>query len=140
MKQCTICNKVIMTEEPQILAMGAYGTAKYLCDECSGDLEEATLGRDPEKIAAAMERIGTRLANTNPNKSTFLTVNEVMEKAAARAKLIKEGKYDLRMTKRALMRFPRNSWRPRRTVSLTVPMKKSFVNLTSFIIGFLWEC
>lgn len=101
MKQCTICNKVIMTEEPQILAMGAYGTPKYLCDECSGDLEEATLGREPEKIAAAMERIGTRLANTNPNKSTFLTVNEVMEKAAARAKLIKEGKYDFSLDEEA---------------------------------------
>ena len=94
MKQCTICNNVITTEEPQILAMGAYGTPKYLCDECGKDLEEATLGREPESIAAAMDRIGTRLASTNPNKSTFVTVNTIMEEAANRAKLIKEGKYD----------------------------------------------
>ena len=94
MKQCAICNKAITAEEPQILAMSAYGTPKYLCDECGDDLDEATLGREPDQIAAAMDRIGTRLANTNPNKSTFLTVNEVMKNAAARAKLIKEGKYD----------------------------------------------
>ena len=94
MKECTICNRTITSEEPQILAMSAYGTPKYVCDECGGDLEEATLGRDPEKIAAAMDRIGTRLASTNPNKSTFLTVNTIMEEAANRAKLIKECKYD----------------------------------------------
>ena len=94
MSKCTVCNKEFNSEEPKILAMGAYGTPKYVCDECAEDLDEATLGRDPEKIAAAMDRIGNRLANTNPDRSTFNTVNSVMKEAAERAKLIKEGKYD----------------------------------------------
>ena len=92
--KCTVCNKEFKSEEPKILAMGAYGTPKYVCDGCSEDLDEATLGREPEKIAAAMDRIGQRLADTNPDKSTFMTVNSVMKVAAERANLIKEGKYD----------------------------------------------
>lgn len=92
--KCTVCNKEFKSEEPKILAMGAYGTPKYVCDGCSEDLDEATLGREPEKIAAAMDRIGQRLADTNPDKSTFMTVNSVMKAAAERANLIKEGKYD----------------------------------------------
>ena len=55
--KCTVCNKEFKSEEPKILAMGAYGTPKYVCDGCSEDLDEATLGREPEKIAAAMDRI-----------------------------------------------------------------------------------
>ena len=92
--KCTLCNRDFTSEEPKILAMGAYGTPKYVCDGCSEDLDEATLGREPEKIAAAMDRIGKRLADTSPDKSTFMTVNSVMEAAAERAKLIKEGRYD----------------------------------------------
>ena len=92
--KCTVCNKEFSTAEPKILAMGAYGTPKYICDGCSLDFDEATLGRDPEIIAAAMDRIGKRLAETNPDKNTFMTVNSVMQTAAERAKLIKEGKYD----------------------------------------------
>ncbi len=94
MSKCTICNSVITAEEPKILSMGAYGTPKYLCDVCAEDIEEITLGREFDKIAAAMERVGGKLAETNPEKSTFNTVNSIMESAAERAKLIKEGNYD----------------------------------------------
>jgi hypothetical protein len=94
MSKCTICNREITSEDPRILTMGAYGTPKYLCDECSSDIDEVSCGRDYDKIAATMEKIGNLLANSNPDKTTFETVNSIMEEAAERAKLIKSGEYD----------------------------------------------
>ena len=94
MCNCSICNKEILTEEPKILVMGAYGMPKYLCDECSRDIDEVTLGKDYETIAAAMDRVGEKLSCSNPDNTTFMTVNSIMEESAERAKLIKEGKYD----------------------------------------------
>lgn len=91
---CVVCNKEFYSEDPRILAMGAYGNPKYLCDECGEDFEIATLDPDVEKIAEAMDRIGKKMSESNPDKFTFETVNEVMARAGERAKLIKEGKYD----------------------------------------------
>ena len=92
--KCSICNREFTSEFPKILAMGAYGNPKYMCDECGADFETATLGRDVDEIAAAMDRIGAKMANTNPDRFTFNTVNGVMADAGERAKLIKEGNYD----------------------------------------------
>ena len=94
MEKCTICDVELISEEPKILTMGAYGTPKYLCLCCSDDIDEATRGKDIDSIAAAMDRLGKRMAETNPDKLTFDTVNTIMESAAERAKRIKEGTYD----------------------------------------------
>ena len=91
---CVICNREFSSEEPKILAMGAYGNPKYMCDECGEDFDIATLDPNVEKIVEAMDRIGKKMANSNPDKFTFDTVNEVMASAGARAKLIKEGNYN----------------------------------------------
>ena len=100
MSKCSICDKKIDSAEPGILAMGAYGTPKYLCEECSRDIEEITVGREFDSIAAAMDRVGKKMANANPDKATFNTVNSIMESSAARAKLIKEGDYDFSLDER----------------------------------------
>ena len=94
MSKCAICNAIIEAEEPKILSMGAYGTPRYMCDECAVDIDEVTLGRDYDRIAEAMERVGKKLAETNPDKGTFNTVNVIMQSSAERAKLIKDGSYD----------------------------------------------
>ena len=94
MKQCAICDKPIDSENAPILTMGAYGNPKYLCDECAADLDVATLGTDYEQIAAAIERIGNRMSNFDPDSITFKNVSVIMANAADRAKLIKEGTYD----------------------------------------------
>lgn len=94
MSKCSICQRAIAEEEPKILSMGAYGTPRYICDECSADIDEVTLGRDYEKIAATMDKIGKLLADSNPDKGTFNTVNSIMKDAAERAKKIKDGTYD----------------------------------------------
>ncbi len=94
MKQCAICDRNIECEEPNILTMGAYGKPKYLCEDCSSDIETATLERDYEKIAAAMDRLGEKMANFDPDSITYRTVSAIMESAAERAKQIKGGTYD----------------------------------------------
>ena len=94
MCKCAICNAHIDAEEPKILSMGAYGTPRYMCDVCAADIDEVTLGRDYDRIAEAMERVGKKLAETNPDRGTFNTVNVIMQSSAERAKLIKDGEYD----------------------------------------------
>lgn len=94
MKQCVICDKIIEREDAPILAMGAYGNPKLLCDECAADIETVTTERDYEKIAASMARLGDKMANFDPDSMTYRTVSEIMAKAAERAKAIKAGTYD----------------------------------------------
>ena len=94
MKQCAICDKFIENEEAPILTMGGFGNPRYLCDECADDLDIITDGADYETIAAAMERLGQRMSNFDPDSHTYKTVSVIMAKAAVRAKAIKEGTYD----------------------------------------------
>ena len=91
---CAVCNKKFTSEDPKILTMGAYGNPNYICDECGEDFDIITLDSDVDKITEAMERIGKKMADSNHDKFTFDTVNGIMTDAGARAKLIKEGKYD----------------------------------------------
>ena len=91
---CAICGRDFSSETPRVFAMGAYGNPKYVCDECGDDFEIALGDRDVEKIADAMDRIGKKMASSNPDGFTYKTVNEVMAKAGERAKLIKAGEYD----------------------------------------------
>lgn len=94
MKTCTVCRKSFDSEDAPILIMGAYGSPKYLCPECAADLDVATLGRDFDEIGAAMERLGARMSNTDPDKLTYDTMNGLLASAADRAKAIAAGEYD----------------------------------------------
>ena len=91
---CVICNREVDEETSAVLEMGAYGNPKYLCDECSSELDTATVGTEVEEIASAMERLGKKMAQTDPSTRTFVTVSSILERAAERAKKIKEGSYD----------------------------------------------
>ena len=94
MDKCSICNAKIDTEDAPILTMGAYGTPRYLCEECAADLDTATLSRDTDEISAAMERIGNKMADSDPDKQTYTTVTALMTSARDRAKKINAGEYD----------------------------------------------
>ena len=94
MDKCSICNAKIDTEDAAILTMGAYGNPRYLCDECAKDLDTATLSRDTDEIAEAMECIGSKMADSDPDKQTYNTVTALMANALDRAKKIKDGEYD----------------------------------------------
>ncbi len=94
MKQCAICDKHLECEEPKILTIGGYGTPKYLCDECAEDIDIATLDRDYDNIAAAIERLGNKMSSFDPDGVTYKTVSSIMKSSADRAKQIKDGTYD----------------------------------------------
>ncbi|MBQ7386941.1 MAG: hypothetical protein IJW03_02115 [Clostridia bacterium] len=94
MKQCAICDRLIEREDAPILTMGAYGNPKLLCDECAHDIDVATLDRDYDNIAAAMDRIGKKMSNYDPDGATYKIVSSIMENVAERAKQIKDGTYD----------------------------------------------
>lgn len=94
MKKCCMCNAVIEKDDAPILAMGAVGNPKLLCDTCAELLDTATMGREYEKIEAAMDTIGRKMSESNPDTTTYSIVSVLMAKAAGRAKAIKIGKYD----------------------------------------------
>ncbi len=94
MEQCVICNKEFEEENAAVLEMGAYGTPKYLCPECSKELDTATLGTDISEIGAALERISKKVSESDISAKTFETIKSILSRAAERAKAIKEGTYD----------------------------------------------
>jgi len=94
MKSCCICQAPITVEEPPILIMSAYGEPRCLCEDCSAELDTVTLGKELDAIAAAMDGIGKKMSESDPDKLTFNTVNKIMQKGAERAKAIREGSYD----------------------------------------------
>ena len=95
--KCCICDGVITRDDAPVLTMGAVGTPKLLCDECAELLDTATLGREVEEIESAMDRLGKKMGESNPDRATFNIVSGLMAKAAGRGKAIKLGKYDCSM-------------------------------------------
>lgn len=93
-KKCVLCERTITVENPAILAVGAYGNPKCVCAECQQLLDTATLGREYDAIADAMETLGRKMAEVTPDKQSFDVVSELLENAAERAKKIKAGEYD----------------------------------------------
>lgn len=94
MAKCCICNSLIERDDAPVFAMGVGGQPRLLCDECAHLLDVATLGREFDKIEAAMDKIGKLMADNDPDRVTFNAANELMAHASARAKAIKEGNYD----------------------------------------------
>ena len=100
MKTCTVCKATNIADDAPILVMGAYGNPKYLCPECSAYLDTATLGRDYDAIAEAMDELGKRMSASDPDKQTYDTMNSLLTNAAERAKAISEGSYDFSLDER----------------------------------------
>ena len=94
MKQCAICDKKIDREDAPLLTIAGYGIPKYLCDDCSADLDAATLSKDPNECADAIGRIGEKMANHDPDGATYKNVCEILDAAKVRAKSIADGEYD----------------------------------------------
>lgn len=75
--------------------MGAYGTPKYLCEECAELVEKITVGREYDEIAAAMDELTARMSKANiDDRVTVSTVTDLLTSAVERAQKIKEGTYD----------------------------------------------
>lgn len=75
--------------------MSAIANPRLLCNECESDFENATLSKSPDEITAAIENIGKKLVDANNDDELVLkTVTEIIEDAAERCELIKNGVYD----------------------------------------------
>lgn len=94
MDECVICYAPVDEENAAVLEMGAYGTPKYLCQECSADLDAVTLGTDFVEISSAMNRFAKKIDASEMSPKTFSTITSILDKAKERANAIKEGTYD----------------------------------------------
>lgn len=94
MAKCAICRREVDEQSAPILEMSGYGYTRVLCDECSEELDTATLGTDAERIAEAMDSIGKKMTLTDADPHTFETVDGILRSAMERAKAIKAGEYD----------------------------------------------
>ena len=94
-KNCSTCLRKIENEDAPVLTMGAYGTPKYLCDECAELIETITGGKDYDAITAAMQTLTDVMSASNvDDRVTMETVTDMLEQSAKRAQKIKEGTYD----------------------------------------------
>ena len=92
---CSICNVRLDTENAAILTMSGFGSPRYICEGCDGELSLATRARDISEIGAAMDRISKKMTENNVDDSLVLkTVEEIMSEASVRAEKIKGGNYD----------------------------------------------
>lgn len=94
MSRCCICERHIEREDAPILTLGGAGYARLLCDECDGELQTATLGRDVEQIKSAINSLGGKMASTEPDHVTYQLVTSILMKATQRGMAIKDGTYD----------------------------------------------
>ena len=95
MKSCSVCRKEVDTENAPILAMGGFGNPRYLCEECSLDIENALYGKEIEKIEKSMKSLSEKLSSdSSDDEVTLEAVKDLFSKAGERARKIKEGNYD----------------------------------------------
>lgn len=93
-KKCCMCDRIIEREDAPVLAMGAAGTPRLLCEECENLLDTATLGKDYEEIRSSINKVSDIMSNGNPDGVTFSIISQLMVDASDRAKAIKDGSYD----------------------------------------------
>lgn len=95
-KNCSTClARIAAEDDAPVLAMGAYGTPKLLCDECASLIENMTLGKDYNEISESMDRLTKKMSAANiDDRVAVATVTEILAKSAERAQLIKDGLYD----------------------------------------------
>ena len=98
--RCCLC-RAAAGEDSDILAMGRYGTPRYLCAECSGKIEKATLSKDYESAALAIESLGEMLFEIGADDAVVKdALLPIVESAAERAAKIKAGEYDFSLDER----------------------------------------
>ena len=93
MARCCICNGHLENEDGPILTMGGGGYPRLLCDRCENLLSTITEETNFEEIENAMDKLGRLMADNDPDKVTFTTVNEIMQSASERVRAIKDGSY-----------------------------------------------
>ena len=94
-KNCSICKLPLESEDAAVIAIGAYGTPKCICERCESAIEAATGSHDATEAENAIKELGEALTKGNTGDSQIIeTVNSIIESAAERAGAIKNGTYD----------------------------------------------
>ena len=92
---CSICQKGIESENPAVLVMGGGGNPRYICEECEGELDLITLGRDSETIYSARARLVSKLTRSAVDDTlTLSTLEDILASAEKRRLAIADGSYD----------------------------------------------
>ena len=91
---CALCGREIENENAPVLTMGGYGIPRYLCDNCSEQIEVATTSRELAEISAAIKALGAKLSTTDHDTATADAMTEILNSAMERGNAIKEGTYD----------------------------------------------
>lgn len=99
-KKCCMCRIIIEREDAPVLSMGV-GHPRLLCDECASLLDTATLSREFSEIEDAMDKVGLRMKDNDPDRVTISIVSSIMSKASERAKAIAAGEYDFSLDEEA---------------------------------------
>jgi DNA-directed RNA polymerase subunit RPC12/RpoP len=99
MKVCSICGKPIENENAPILTISGFGNARYLCDECSDEMDVAMTSRDVEEIEAAVSVLGEKMEKCHDDQATA-TLFSFINVACERLSKIKEGTYDFAIDER----------------------------------------
>ena len=95
MKKCSLCAKRLEKEEPEILTVGSYGVARYLCDDCAALLDKMTLSTEVSDIKEAYDAVVEKMLD-GPliDESANETLQNMLVSAKERAEAIKAGTYD----------------------------------------------
>ena len=95
MKKCSLCKKILENEKPEILTVGSYGVARYLCDDCAATLDKMMLSSDVSEIKEAYDAVVEKMLD-GPliDESANETLQNMLNSAKERAEAIKNGTYD----------------------------------------------
>ena len=95
MKKCSLCTKRLEKEEPEILTVGSYGVARYLCDDCAALLDKMMLSTDVSEIKEGYDAVVEKMLD-GPliDESANETLQNMLVSAKERAEAIKNGTYD----------------------------------------------
>ena len=99
MKVCSICGKPTENEDAPILTISGFGNARYLCDECSGEMDLSMSSRDVEEIEATVATLGKKMEKCQDDQATA-TLYGFINVACERLSKIKEGTYDFAIDER----------------------------------------
>lgn len=96
---CSICGKTIEREDAPVLTISGYGNPRYLCDECSSEMDLAMSSRDPEQIEATVKVLGDKM-NACSDDHAVAAMYNFIGVACERLTKIKEGTYDFAVDER----------------------------------------
>lgn len=89
---CAICKGRIDENAAPIIAMGAMGTPRYICDECAKDIDAVLEGTEPSQIRGAVSKVADKMTrNEVADEVTIAAVKGVLSEGLERAACVENG-------------------------------------------------